>query len=118
MMATRGEMLQSGSPLVADGEWARRNLGVDPTQEAAMRRFQPTADDGQSLHRELIDFDSEDGGARELAAIAPKASTGLSRFVDIEWPAGLAPKPGPKPTGQSLPQAALLLVPLTVDAGH
>ena len=46
------------------------------------------------------------------------ASVGLSHFVDIPWPAGLAPIPGPRPKGAALPAADVLVVTWTVDEGH
>ena len=48
-------------------------------------------------------------------------ATGLSRFTDIPWPGGLAPKTGPKPRGgrnSPLPRADVLVVTWTVDEGH
>ena len=48
-------------------------------------------------------------------------ATGLSRFTDISWPRGLAPKTGPKPRGgrnSPLPRADVLVVTWTVDEGH
>ena len=48
-------------------------------------------------------------------------ATGLSRFTDIPWPKGLAPKTGSKPRGgrnSPLPRADVLVVTWTVDEGH
>src|SRR5262249_32958535 len=75
----------------------------------------PASDDFQ---REIIDFDSEAPAGREFLAFS--TSTGLSRFTDIPWPKGLAPKTGGKPTGgdRPLPRADVLVVTWTVDEGH
>jgi Phosphorylase superfamily len=56
-----------------------------------------------------------------LQFMAFSTATGLSRFTDIPWPKGLAPKTGPKPRGKSnspLPRADVLVVTWTVDEGH
>jgi purine-nucleoside phosphorylase len=48
-------------------------------------------------------------------------ATGLSRYTDVPWPAGLAPKTGSAPkglNGTALPRADVLLVTWTVDEGH
>jgi nucleoside phosphorylase len=52
--------------------------------------------------------------------MAFSTATGLSRFTDIPWPKGLAPKTGPKPKSGSgpLPKADVLVVTWTVDEGH
>jgi hypothetical protein len=71
------------------------------------------------LEREIIDFDSE--APEGLAFLAFSTATGLSRFRDIKWPAGLAPKTGKTPTGPAgspLPHADVLVVTWTVDEGH
>ena len=105
--------------MVVDGEWAKRNLGFDatgaPGDPAGLAR-RPEEDD--ALVRELIDFDSEGPDLARLGATVRGASTGLSRFVEIDWPKGLAPTPGAKPTGESLPDADVLIVTWTVDEGH
>jgi hypothetical protein len=103
--------------MTVDAAWLARNLGV---RAADLLTGTPsaTADDaGRALRRELIDFDSEadEPGAREGAAAA---SPGLSKFVDIAWPAGLAPTPAGPSTGDSLPRGDVLIVTWTVDEGH
>src|SRR5262249_40909296 len=53
--------------------------------------------------------------------LAFTTATGLSRFTEIPWPNGLAPKTGPKPAGtgrSALPRADVLVVTWTVDEGH
>jgi len=53
--------------------------------------------------------------------LAFSTSTGLSRFTDISWPKGLAPKTGAAPRRSSdspLPRADVLVVTWTVDEGH
>jgi nucleoside phosphorylase len=105
--------------VTVDSEWAVRNLGIDETSSAdAREELDRRPRDDQALARELIDFDSEGPELKRLGATVKAASTGLSRFVDIEWPAGLSPTPGKKSTGKSLPHADVLIVTWTVDEGH
>src|SRR5262249_30837407 len=73
----------------------------------------------EDFQREIIDFDSESPAGREFLAFT--TATGLSRFRDISWPAGLAPKTGKIPSGTAaspLPKADVLVVTWTVDEGH
>jgi hypothetical protein len=111
--------------MIADREWVRRNVGFDPiAQPAPVSTFSFTAaawprSTVADLYREIIDFDSESPAGREFFAFT--SATGLSRLTDIPWPAGLAPKTGPKPAGTSrspLPKADVLVVTWTVDEGH
>jgi nucleoside phosphorylase len=111
--------------MIAGRDWVRRNLGFDPVaqpapastftvREAARPRSAP-----EDLQREIIDFDSEAPEGREFFAFT--TATGLSRFTDIPWPAGLAPRTGPRPAGTgrgALPRADVLVVTWTVDEGH
>ena len=111
--------------MIVDRAWAERNLGFDPIAtpppaetfaNARAATAQPKAEDFQ---REIIDFDSEAPAGREFFAFS--TATGLSRFTDIPWPAGLAPKTGPAPGGSTsspLPRADVLVVTWTVDEGH
>jgi hypothetical protein len=115
-----------------DRKWVERNLGFDPIsrpppQETfAVRRvaedaIKPRAAQAtsQDFQREIIDFDSESPAGQQFMAFS--TATGLSRFTDIPWPKGLAPKTGPKPSGGSnspLPRADVLVVTWTVDEGH
>jgi Phosphorylase superfamily len=107
-----------------DRNWVKRNLGFDPVSEppppntfatAAAASKNATTEDFQ---REIIDFDSE--APEGLQFFAFSTATGLSRFKDIPWPNGLAPKTGPKPgSGDGpLPRADILVVTWTVDEGH
>jgi hypothetical protein len=71
------------------------------------------------LRREIIDFDSE--GTEGAAIFAFSRATGLSRFTDIPWPKGLAPKPDAIPRkgkAGALPKADVLVVTWTIDEGH
>ena len=102
-----------------DAGWAERNLGISYEPAARAARFgadEPV--DEQALQRELIDFDSEAPQGEAFRALATAAPGGLSQFVEIKWPAGLAPKAGARPRGASLPQADVLIVTWTVDEGH
>jgi hypothetical protein len=117
--------------MVADRKWVQRNLGFDPistpppsgsfavkrvAKAAVQRTAKVTSEDFQ---REIIDFDSESSAGRDFMAFS--TATGLSRFTDIPWPKGLAPKTGPKPKGSGsgpLPKADVLVVTWTVDEGH
>jgi Phosphorylase superfamily len=117
--------------MTADRKWVERNLGFDPIStppppgsfavnrvaKAAVKRTAKVAP--EDFQREIIDFDSE--GSTGRAFMAFSTATGLSRFVDIPWPKGLAPKTGPKPKGSGsgpLPKADVLVVTWTVDEGH
>jgi Phosphorylase superfamily len=117
--------------MIADRKWVERNLGFDPistppppgsfavkrvAKAAVNRTAKVTSEDFQ---REIIDFDSESSAGRDFMAFS--TATGLSRFTDIPWPKGLAPKTGPKPKGGGsgpLPKADVLVVTWTVDEGH
>ena len=87
--------------MIVDRAWAERNIGFDPAKTTAPagayvhRRLAAPHADLDDLQREIIDFDSE--GPEGAAFLAFTKSTGLSRFTDIPWPAGLAPETGPKP---------------------
>jgi hypothetical protein len=111
--------------MIVDRAWVKQNLGFDPistpapaatfaTRAAAQK--EPKDEDFQ---REIIDFDSE--GPEGSAFMAFSKATGLSRFVDIPWPKGLAPVTDTKvrkgKTGR-LPNADFLVVTWTVDEGH
>jgi hypothetical protein len=116
----------------ADRKWVERNLGFDPIStpppEAsfAVKRLATgagkrtaKATTSEDFQREIIDFDSESPAGGEFLAFS--TATGLSRFTDIPWPKGLAPKTGPKPKGKGngpLPRADILVVTWTVDEGH
>lgn len=110
--------------MIVDAKWVERNLGFDPSttpvpasafaSTRAARSMEP-----EDVQREIIDFDSEAPHGREFLAFT--TATGLSRYKDIPWPEGLAPKVGAPPSGPSgraLPQADVLLVTWTVDEGH
>jgi nucleoside phosphorylase len=109
-----------------DAGWVRRNLGLDysMTDPAAVAEVAAPAApgaaavDARALRRELIEFDSEAPAGEAFRALATAAPGGLSKFVDIKWPRGLAPKPGKRPRGSSLPKADVLIVTWTVDEGH
>jgi hypothetical protein len=108
-----------------DRKWVERNLGYNPITkpppdttfafaQAAQKRA--TTED---LQREIIDFDSESPAGVQFMAFS--TATGLSRYTDVPWPKGLAPKTGRAP-GRSpnspLPRADVLVVTWTVDEGH
>jgi hypothetical protein len=106
-------------------KWAERNLGFDPIATpapAATFAFAAAAKPSSSLEdfqREIIDFDSEAPAGKEFMAFS--TATGLTRFTDIPWPKGLAPKTGNAPSGRAggpLPRADVLAVTWTVDEGH
>src|SRR5690349_13942453 len=107
-----------------DRKWVERNLGFDPIETPpppatfAFSRAASTSDP-DDLQREIIDFDSESPAGLQFLAFT--TSTGLSRYKDVPWPAGLAPKTGAKPRGSGagpLPKGDVLVVTWTVDEGH
>jgi hypothetical protein len=112
--------------MLVDRRWVQRNLGFDPIATpapVATFAFTKAADTRsaalEDFQREIIDFDSE--GPEGMAFLAFTTATGLSRFTDIPWPKGLAPRTGTKPTGKGsgpLPRADVLVVTWTVDEGH
>ncbi|MGZ5239940.1 MAG: phosphorylase family protein [Caldimonas sp.] len=116
----RGEVVMK-----AGRRWVERNLGFDPIATpppAATFTFARAAHPKaapEDFQREIIDFDSEaDSGLRFMAF---STATGLSRYVDVAWPKGLAPKTGGTPSSEGdapLPRADVLVVTWTVDEGH
>ena len=110
--------------MIVDRRWVERNLGFDPvTTPAPASTFAfPTAARSsrpEDLQREIIDFDSEAPQGREFLAFT--TATGLSRYVDVQWPKGLAPRTGGAPAknaNRPLPKADVLVVTWTVDEGH
>ena len=111
--------------MIIDRAWIERNIGVDPTSipiptSAFARRAAASPNASlDDLQRDIIDFDSE--GPEGAAFLAFTKATGLSRFVEIPWPKGLAPTPATRaPAGgaKPLPRADVLIVTWTVDEGH
>jgi hypothetical protein len=85
---------------IIDRRWVERNLGFDPiARPAPASTFSFTAaarpSSVEDLQREIIDFDSEAPEGREFLAFT--SATGLSRYTDVPWPQGLAPKTGQAP---------------------
>jgi nucleoside phosphorylase len=110
--------------MVVDRKWALRNLGFDPAvtppPEGGISRMSASAGaESPDLQREIIDFDSESVHGQKLLAFS--RATGLSRYIQVDWPKGLDPRPSkslhPKP-GKPLPKADILVVTWTVDEGH
>jgi nucleoside phosphorylase len=110
--------------MIVDRDWVRRSLGFDPIEEpaplstyafaAAAKTTEP-----EGYAREIIDFDSDSPAGLQFFAYSK--ATGLSRFKDIAWPAGLAPQTSATAgaTGNGpLPKADVLVVTWTVDEGH
>jgi nucleoside phosphorylase len=110
--------------MIADRKWVERNLGFDPISTPAPAEtfaFAPAANAqpaNEDLLREIIDFDSQSPHGMEFLAFT--RSTGLSRYEDVPWPRGLAPKTGRvnRKPNQPLPKADILVVTWTVDEGH
>jgi len=110
--------------MIIDRRWVERNLGFDPSARpapASTFAFAKAARTSsvEDIQREIIDFDSEGPEGREFLAFT--TATGLSRYTDVPWPKGLAPKTGKAPsgsTGSPLPHADVLVVTWTVDEGH
>src|SRR5215467_4197415 len=110
--------------MVIDRRWVKRNLGFDPIETPApastysFSRAERTSS-VEDLQREIIDFDSEAPEGREFLAFT--TATGLSRYTNVPWPRGLAPrtdKVALNGSGGSLPTANVLVVTWTVDEGH
>src|SRR5262245_28079704 len=109
-----------------DRKWVERNLGFDPiaappppTTFAVKRAAAPRKAKAEDFQREIIDFDSESPEGLQLLAFS--TATGMSRYTDVPWPKGLAPKPATtlkRKSNQPLPRADVLVVTWTVDEGH
>src|SRR5882672_3015876 len=108
-----------------DRKWVQRNLGFDPIASPppaaafAFAKAAKAAAKTEDFQREIIDFDSESPAGLQFLAFS--TATGLSRFTDIPWPKGLAPKTAATLAGKSgdkLPRADVLVVTWTVDEGH
>ena len=84
----------------ANRQWMVRNLGFDPlktpppTTTFAFAKAASTGARKISSARSSISTPKSTSGLRFLAFTT---ATGLSRYVDVPWPAGLAPRTGPKP---------------------
>jgi nucleoside phosphorylase len=109
--------------MIVDRKWVERNLGFDPVSASPPKNTFAFAAAAKSpniedLQREIIDFDSE--APSGLRFLAFSTATGLSRFTEITWPAGLAPKTGKlsATSDAPLPRADALVVTWTVDEGH
>lgn len=110
--------------MTADRAWVERNLGFDPVANPPPEQtfsFREAARSGapEDFEREIIDFDSEAPEGAQFLAFSK--ATGLSRFTDIPWPAGLAPETAASAgagKGEPLPRADVLVVTWTVDEGH
>src|SRR5450755_808807 len=105
--------------MAVDAGWLQRNLGIsEPIHADALAGAPAAPGDDQAILRSLIDFDSDGPDGAAFAALAPM-STGMSKFVDITWPAGLAPTPATTaPAGESLPKSDVLIVTWTMDERH
>lgn len=106
--------------MIVDRAWSPRNLGFAPDRGSADVNHASAADRDRALQRELIDFDSDTADLRAIGPGTPAAEP-LSKFVDMQWPDGLAPVPGTAPSGAasaSLPRADVLIVTWTTDEGH
>jgi nucleoside phosphorylase len=110
--------------MIVDRKWVLNNLGFDPIATPAPKNTFAFASAAvtsatEDLQREIIDFDSEsDEGLRFFAF---SKANGLSRYQELTWPTGLAPKPGKSLSATSnapLPKADVLIVTWTVDEGH
>lgn len=97
--------------MAVDREWLAANLGVaDPASAPA----QPPAPQDPGLARIL--FDPEGPEAQRQRSDWPTPPPTLAKaFVQIPWPANLAPKPSATaPAGDSLPPCDVLIVTWTL----
>lgn len=108
--------------MVVDREWLLRDLGRQYAArlDGGDTRYEATYPAAKlpTLMREVIDFDSDSATASAFAEVVPAAGVTLAHFVDIPWPAGLAPVDSAPPPGESLPAADVLIVTWTVDEAH
>ena len=80
--------------MLADRKWVERNLGIDPIEEPTpLSTFYYVNGAGskqpEDIQREIIDFDSE--STEGMQFFARSKATGLTRYVDVPFPEGLAP---------------------------
>jgi len=105
--------------VTVEQEWVMQNI---PEIVGVPRPGEDVQSAARSRQLDLIEFDSEAPAAapyrESITGIAE--STGLSQFVDIDWPDGLAPTPSAPPDGKglALPAADVLIVTWTMDEGH
>ncbi len=96
--------------MIVDRAWIARNIGVDPATvsipKSAFTSRAAAAQDASldDIQRDIIDFNSD--GPEGVAFLAFTKATGLSRFVDIPWPKGLAPTPAVRGAGRRRQAAA------------
>ena len=110
--------------MTADRKWVEQNLGFDPVAKPPPANTfafaaAATSSKPEDFQREIIDFDSEAPSGREFLAFS--TATGLSRYIDVKWPKGLAPTPSKsikRGSSDPLPSADVLVVTWTVDEGH
>jgi hypothetical protein len=110
--------------MAVDRAWVQRNLGFDPIANPPPANTftfakAATSSKPEDFQREIIDFDSEAPSGREFLAFS--TATGLSRYIDVKWPKGLAPTPAKsinRGSADPLPAADVLVVTWTVDEGH
>src|ERR1700736_2987621 len=110
--------------MIVDRAWAERNLGFDPITKPAPSStfaFGPAvhSPSDANLQGEIIDVDSEAPAGRKFLAFT--TATGLSRYTDVPWPRGLAPKTGKAPGARingTLPPGDVLVGTWPVEAGH
>ena len=80
-------MIEDGSNGISASIRSQRPRRLQPSRFARAERTSSVED----LQREIIDFDSEAPEGKEFLAFT--TATGLSRYTDVPWPTGLAPKP-------------------------
>lgn len=111
--------------MAVDSAWLQENLGGAPrgadggspaVGETARASVHLTP---QELARQRIDFDGEASEALARSAAWPDAPPTLTKFEAIPWPAGVAPQPATGvPSGESLPNADVLIVTWTLEEGR
>jgi len=108
--------------MAANRAWLEQNLGGAPKpapgapdagMQASIAELTP-----QLLARQRIEFDGATPEMLARSAAWPEAPPTLSHYVPVSWPDGLAPKPATQePSGESLPEADVLIVTWTVEEG-
>jgi nucleoside phosphorylase len=110
--------------MAVDSAWLEQNLGGPPQVTPGLGLARAEASTGaqltpQVLARERIEFDGQAPEALARNAAWPAAPPTLTHYTPVAWPQELAPQPAAQaPSGESLPDADVLIVTWTLEEGR